>query len=115
MRYWGIVGCFLLNDQKAGFQCLTDESHEVRAMAAWLMVRTGEKEKGTQCLGNLLKSGSYATLSILNIIDWMGDDGKALMPVVQSLKLTNHEAAMQENLLLKFGLQQKKKVKRELS
>ena len=115
VRYWGIVGCFLLNDPKAGLQCLEDESHEVRAMAAWLLVRTGEKEKGTQCLANLLKSGSYATLSVLNIVDWMGDDGKALMPVVQSLKLTNHEAAMQEDLMLKFGLPLKKKVKRELS
>ncbi len=115
VRYWGLVGCFLLNDRKAGLLCLNDESHEVRAMAAWLLVRTGEKEKGLQCMEALLKSGSYAMLSVLNIIDWMGDDGRALMPVVQSLELKGNEAAMQEDLRLKFGMQQKKKVKRELS
>jgi len=103
LRYWGTVGCFLLNEKKAGVQCLKDESHEVRAMAAWLLIRTGEKEKGLQCLENLLKENSHASLKVLNIIDWMGDDGKVLIPVVRSLKVDKYEARMQQTLMMKFN------------
>jgi len=103
LRYWGMVGSFLLDDQKAGFQSLEDESHEVRAMAAWLLIRTGEKEKGLQCLSALLSEKSYASLKVLNILDWMGDDAKSLIPVVQSMDYSNYEARMQEYLLPKFG------------
>ena len=46
LRYWGIVGSFLINNKEAGLKALNDESHEIRAMAAWLLIRTGEKEKG---------------------------------------------------------------------
>ena len=104
LRYWAIVGCFLLDDQQAGLQCMEDKSHEVRAMAAWILVRTGDKAKGLKCMEGMLKQNSYATLSILNIIDWMGDDGKTLMPLVQSLKLKNYEAGMQGILLLKYDM-----------
>lgn len=106
IRYWGIVGCFLLHDRQAALQCLEDESHEVRAMAAWLAVRTGETTKGVQCLDQLLKDGSYATLTVLNIIDWMGDEGKALMPSVQSLQFGRQDTVVQQHLLRKFGLAQ---------
>jgi hypothetical protein len=113
------VGCFLINDQQAGFQCLEDDSHEVRAMAAWLLVRTGEKEKGLQCLENLITEESYALLKTLNILDWMGDDAKPLLPSVQAIKFEkDHEAIhqnysniqgyqkrMQANLLDKFDIQ----------
>ena len=102
LRYWGIVGCFLLNDQKAGFQCLGDDSHEVRSMAAWLLIRTGEKKKGFACLDHLLKENSYATLKVLNILDWIGDDAEPLIPTVRSMKYTNYEGRMQEHLLATF-------------
>jgi arylsulfatase A-like enzyme len=117
LRYWGIVGCFLLNDQKAGIQCLDDESHEVRAMAAWLLVNLGEKEKGLQCLENLIQEESYALLKVLNIADWMGADARALLPAIQAITFTdknavllqdyaniqNYQKRMQEYLLEKFG------------
>ena len=104
LRYWGIVGCFLLDNQKAGFQCLEDSSHEVRALAAWLLIRTGEKEAGLQGLENLLKTKSYATLKVLNILDWMGDDAKPLLPVLESMKYSQLEEQMQLQLLVKHGL-----------
>lgn len=107
MRYWGIIGCFLLNDSEAGQIVLTDESHEIRAMAAWLLIRSGEAEKGRDCLIELLNQKSYATLSILNIIDWMGDDAQALMPVIRQLDLKKvypkQVAFMQDLLIEKFG------------
>jgi hypothetical protein len=118
LRYWGIVGCFLLNDQQAGFQCLEDPSHEVRAMAAWLLIRTGEKDKGLQCLENLLKQESYATLKVLNILDWLDEDAKPLLPTIEAMKCGSYEQRMQMKLLVKYGLRSpdaldKKKMKQE--
>jgi hypothetical protein len=104
LRYWGVVGCFLLNDKQAGFGCLNDDSHEVRAMAAWLLICTGEKEKGIACLENLLKTGSYATLTILNMADWMDDNArKRLMPAIQALDLSGNEAIMRNFLQTKLS------------
>ena len=102
LRYWGIVGCFLLNDTQSALKCLKDDSHEVRAMAGWLLLRSGDKKVGLQCLKHLLKENSYATLSVLNIIDWAGDDAKPLLPTVQSLKVKNYERKMQLQLLTKY-------------
>ena len=58
IRYWGIVGSFLINNKEAGIKALNDKSHEIRAMAAWLLIRTGEKEKGFACLNNLIDQNS---------------------------------------------------------
>jgi hypothetical protein len=102
LRYWGIVGCFLLNDTQSAFTCLEDDSHEVRAMAGWLLLRSGDKKVGLQCLEHLLKENSYATLSVLNIIDWAGDDAKPLLSTVQALKVKNYERKMQLQLLTKY-------------
>lgn len=102
LRYWGIVGCFLLNDTQSAFTCLEDDSHEVRAMAGWLLLRSGDKKKGLQCLEHLLKEDSYATLSVLNIIDWAGDDAKPLLPTIRALTLKNYEKKMQLQLLAKY-------------
>jgi arylsulfatase A-like enzyme len=102
LRYWGIVGCFLLDDAQSALKCLEDDSHEVRAMAGWLLLRSGDKEAGLRCLENLLKENSYATLSVLNIIDWAGDAAKPLLPAVQALKVKNYERNMQLQLLTKY-------------
>lgn len=102
LRYWGIVGCFLLNDSKAGLQCLEDSSHEVRAMAAWLLVRNGHKKEGLACLESLLKEKSYATLTVLNILDWMGDDAAPLIQTLEKLEYTDDEERMKEHLLNKY-------------
>jgi hypothetical protein len=71
-------------------------------MAGWLLLRSGDKKVGLQCLEHLLKENSYATLSVLNIIDWAGDDAKPLLPTVQALKVKNYERKMQLQLLAKY-------------
>jgi hypothetical protein len=117
LRYWAIVGCFLLDDTKSGPECLEDDSHEVRAMAAWLMIKNGDKAKGLRSLKEMLKQNSYATLSILNIMDWMGDDSETLIPLVQSWEFKeNYQKRMQVNLLKKYDvppLQQRKKKRKK--
>ena len=55
-------------------------------MAAWLLIRTGDEKKGIVILKDLIESDSYATLLVLNIIDWMGDDATALVPVLREFR-----------------------------
>ena len=107
IRYWAITGCFLLNDQLAAMKVLNDASHEVRAMAAWILIRTGEAKKGKKVLEKLLLDNSYATLKVLNMIDWIGDEGESLMETVRALELKpgtqSYEIRMQNVLMEKWG------------
>ncbi len=107
IRYWAITGCFLLNDQVAAIKLLNDTSHEVRAMAAWILIRTGEVKKGKKVLEELLLDNSYATLKVLNMIDWLGDEGESLMETVRALELSpgsqNYEIRMQDALMEKWS------------
>jgi len=105
VRYWGMVGCFLLDDASVAKVGMTDDSHEVRAMAAWLAIKDGSsKTAGLSCLDELLKSKSYATLTVLNILDWMGDDAKPLLDRVSGLPVKkSYDIRMKENLLSKYG------------
>lgn len=78
IRYWGIVGCFHLQstsqiDMAQIKKCLNDDSHHVRAMAAWILYRAGETTAAQECWNELLANSSYASLKTLNIIDWIGD------------------------------------------
>lgn len=104
IRYWAAVGCFFLNDANSVSQCLEDESHEIRAIAAWTLINSGDNDAGLQCLKNLLEQNSYASLTVLNIVDWLGEEGKVLMPTVEALspKKKSYEERMRNNLIAKF-------------
>lgn len=102
IRYWGIVGCFLLNDASSAYTCLNDESHEVRAMAAWLLIRSGNKTEGFECLMQLIEDKSYATLKVLNIIDWLGETGEELIPQIKEVEGGNYEKNMLKTLQAKL-------------
>ncbi|MBF0198983.1 MAG: sulfatase-like hydrolase/transferase, partial [Planctomycetes bacterium] len=74
VRYWGAVGLMMLDDKAAPAKqkllgLLNDTSHNVRLMAAWSLVKLGEKEMAYASLNALLKENSYAMLEILNVID----------------------------------------------
>jgi arylsulfatase A-like enzyme len=86
IRYWGMVGLFLINESEGVLPLLKDNSHEVRAMAAWLLIKSKKnKKEGYACLTQLFNQNSYIMLKLLNIIDWMEEDGQALMPIVEKL------------------------------
>jgi len=88
LRYWAVVGCLLLNDYSAPVKAaMKDDSHEVRAIAAWIAVKNGDKENGLACLEEMLAVKSYASLSILNVLDWMGDDANPLIAKIDSFNL----------------------------
>lgn len=79
LRYWAINGYFLLDTIPARIESLLeDASHEVRLMAAWLMVRNGKEEQGLASIKGLLQENSYAMLSIMNVIDHLGEVAKPL-------------------------------------
>jgi N-sulfoglucosamine sulfohydrolase len=78
VRYWATVGCFLIADKSKSAQprirkLLTDDSHEVRALAAWILIKQGDETAGKKVLSGLLRESSYASLKVLNIIDWLGE------------------------------------------
>lgn len=102
LRYWGVVGCFLLNYQVAGKLADKDESHAVRAMAAWLLIRTGEEKAGLAILEDLIESDSYAMLLALNITDWIEMDKNApLIPVIAGKTFKDEYELFMQNYLTK--------------
>ncbi len=88
IRYWAVVGCFLLQangavDLEPIRDCLDDSSDHVRTMAAWILYRAGDKEAAQRCWNELLMNGSYASLKIFNVVDWIGD---GTTPYVAAMK-----------------------------
>jgi arylsulfatase A-like enzyme len=96
LRYWGITGCFLLDTQPVQIAALlNDPSHEVRLMAAWLLIRTGEEEQGFQALEGVLRENDYAMLTAMNMIDWIGEEARPLLESLpEEAALGNYEQRM---------------------
>jgi len=91
IRYWGVCGLLMLDrPDGAALQalkdCLHDESHDVRAMAAGVLIKAGDTQDGQNCLLQLINQRSYATLRVLDVIDWMGVDTAPYLPAIQLLK-----------------------------
>ncbi|WP_146530429.1 sulfatase-like hydrolase/transferase [Novipirellula artificiosorum] len=87
MRWWAVVGLHLLGDDAARAsatleQALEDESHEVRMMAAWTLVKLGETDDALACLDKLLfqdESKRSNTTMLHNVLDWMGEPALPLV------------------------------------
>lgn len=88
IRWWAVVGLQLLGeDAKPASEALSaalgDGSHEVRMMAAWTLVNTGQTEAAMECLDGLLfeepSKRSNPTM-LHNILDWMGEPA---LPLIQ--------------------------------
>jgi len=85
MRWWAVVGLHLLESDAAPAvgmleQALRDESHEVRMMAAWTLVKLGQAEQALACLDELLFQGTSNPTMLHNVLDWMG---KPALPLVK--------------------------------
>ncbi|MDA1163786.1 MAG: sulfatase [Planctomycetota bacterium] len=94
IRYWAIVGCFNLQesttlDMAVIRKSLDDASHHVRIMAAWILYRGGDKAAGQACWNELLKSSSYASLKIFNIVDWIGDGTEPYAEAMKSCEFSH--------------------------
>ena len=92
LRYWGVSGLLMAYRLdpaalKALQGCLNDAAHDVRALAAWALIKAGDTKDGPECLIQLLHQGSYAPLKVLNIIDWMNVDTAVYLPAIKALKI----------------------------
>ena len=72
-------------------------------MAAWVLIKNDQQAEGLKVLRAMLVEKSYATLKILNVVDWIGAAAAPLLPVIDSLKLNKYEARVQETLREKFS------------
>lgn len=114
LRYWGTIGCFLLNDKEGGLMAIDDESDEIKAMAAWLLVNAGEKKKGIDALKDMIENRTYAMVMVLNVVDWIGDEAKSLLPLINSIEFEDafknehkYEKRIQNHVLVRFGAEKK--------
>lgn len=103
IRYWSIVGCFHLQkqttlDMDIVKSALSDESHHVRIMAAWILYRSGDKKSAQDSWNELLTDSSYASLKIFNIIDWIDDGTEPYTAAMTACKFSHegYVARMQQ-------------------
>jgi arylsulfatase A-like enzyme len=120
LRYWGITGCVILGKkaEQAKDQAeklLDDRCDEVADTAALFLHGIGEKDKAVTALRKRLTTfanDNYAQICYtLNVIDWIGDDGKKLLPEIEKITSSwkNNIAIIKKNYLLyKYGVTSKK-------
>jgi N-sulfoglucosamine sulfohydrolase len=94
VRYWAMVGCFLIADKgsvdlEVIKKSLQDSSHEVRALAAWILYKKGDKTSAQAVWNDLLKNSSYASLKVTNIIDWIGDGTEPYKDAIIACKFSH--------------------------
>lgn len=92
-RYWAATGLMMLapdapKAKEALRSALEDSSHNVRLIAAWALIKHGDKPAATSTIRKMIRGNSYALLEILNAIDWMGEEGKVFHPDLRKLKYT---------------------------
>ena len=96
MRWWAVVGLHLLEKEAEGakailHKALSDQSHEVRIMAAWTLIKLGDTLDPMKCLDTLLfekpTAASNATM-LHNVLDWMGESA---YPLVKKFSQNNGE------------------------
>ncbi len=78
IRWWAVVGLRLLDKNARSAtavlkKALKDESHEVRVMAAWILIDLGRSDLGLATLETLLINGSENEPMVHNVIDWVGE------------------------------------------
>jgi HEAT repeat protein len=105
LRYWGVIGCLILRDKAAALtdeirQMADDESHEVRAMAAYHLFRIGEKEIALEWLKRLLESQTYASMKTLMVVNWIGGEARSLAPAIKNLKPAGKYSKQRQGVIL---------------
>lgn len=114
LRYWGVVGLLMLGkadaaSQEALTKVLDDKCGEVTAMAAWVLIQSGNADKAQAALAGMIEHHSPATLMALNVLDWARADIKPYVAAIDTLasgkeKLTEYENRMVEFLRDSHGL-----------
>ncbi|MBF0196311.1 MAG: sulfatase-like hydrolase/transferase [Planctomycetes bacterium] len=116
VRYWGSVGLMMLGQRAKEVRgklekALSDDSHNVRLMAAWALIKIDKSQKAYDAISAMLNNESYAMLKILNVIDWMGDDGKPFADVLKSMPRQEKMPGKMQSYLIKGQLPFKEKLR----
>ena len=103
VRYWGAVGCLILKEKAAPAQAelttaLTDKSHNVRVIAAWVIGLLGDTEVMTKTYNQIFAESSYACLEAANAVAWMGDLGKPIHPSMINCQHKNKLVQQMKNV-----------------
>lgn len=114
VRYWGATGLLMLGRADAAAQAalegvLADPCGEVRAMAAWALIQSGNTAKAQQALVDMLSRHVPATLTALNVLDWSKTDLAPYASAIQGLptegdSMTGYEQRLVEFLLESHGI-----------
>jgi len=114
IRYWGTIGLLMLGKADATTQAalegvLHDDCGEVRAMASWVLIHSGNPAKARATLADLVQAHTPATLIALNAIDWSHDEIAPYVSAMDALAngkqpLTEYELRMVEFLRESHGL-----------
>jgi len=122
LRYWGAVGLLMLGkigaDASAALEAvLHDPCAEVSAMAAWVLMQSGNdaapppapedatRAEAEKALIDLLQKHTPATLFILNVLDWSHTDIRPFVPALTSLSPHGEYIVGEEQRLITWLLQ----------
>ncbi len=90
VRYWGAVGCIILDDKAKPAQAKlvelakSDKWPNVRIAAAEAIVPLGEQKLALDVLSELLKDkNEWAALHAANVLHHLGDVSKPVLPAIQ--------------------------------
>ena len=109
LRYWAAIGLLMLGDKASDVQgpmnrLLKDADGEVRAYAAWVAVQIGQKRKGINALKELIAANDPGMVTILNVVDYIGEDARELAPLIAKVDpKTSHLSNYVERQIEYFG------------
>ena len=114
IRHWGTIGLLMLGKAATTTQTalegvLHDDCGEVRAIASWILIQSGNPAKARLTLAELVQAHVPATVFALNAIDWSRDEIAPYVTAIDALangkqKLTEYELRMVEFLRESHGL-----------
>jgi N-sulfoglucosamine sulfohydrolase len=107
LRYWGTAGLLMLGPADAEAQAaletvLDDPCGEVTAMAAWVLIQSGDAAKAQKALAGLLQKHTPATLMILNILDWSHIDITPFITAIDSLNPIGDAMVGEEQRMVQY-------------
>jgi arylsulfatase A-like enzyme len=114
VRFWGAVGLLMLGKADANAQAalenvLNDPCGEVSAIAAWVLIESGNPAKAQQALAEIVQAHVPTTLMALNVLDWSHSEITPYLAAMDALckgkqPLTEYELRMVEFLRESHGL-----------
>jgi hypothetical protein len=109
VRYWAAVGLMMQGTETASAEetilaLMRDTTPEVRIPAAWAAYKLGRREQAIDVLREVIQSRSDAVLLALNVLDYMGEPAKTLLPEIEDLSYQDPNAFQKYILRMRGNL-----------